>query len=269
MQLSDLLELPFTPPSVPRVVALLLSELERAEPDLMRVTQIIATDPSLTARLLQVANSSFFQLKGQVHSVSEALALLALRHVRAMAAEAAALPGRGGTSATDLTRQWRFSQDVAKVARSLAGAVRQPSQAAYSAGMLHDIGELAMRQAMPMRMAAIDADVPPADARRARAERKAFGFSYAQVGAGLARRWQFPESIADALGQQDAPFVSGAYEPLAGILHLSVWRVRARDAAYTQQQMAVTFPGQVGEVLGLDIDMVLQQDPFDWVSAGP
>ena len=28
--------------------------------------------------------------------------------------------------------------------------------------------------------------------------------------------------------------------------------------------MAVTFPGEIGDVLGLDIDMVLQQDPFDW-----
>lgn len=264
MQLSALMELPFVLPSVPRVVALLLSELEREEPDLMRITQIIGTDPSLTARLLQVANSSFFQLSGRVHSVSEALALLALRHVRAMAVEAASAASVLAVPGLELTHYWRVSQDVAKVARSLAGAVRQNQQAAYTAGMLHCIGELAMRLAMPLQLGAIDSEVPAFDVRRARAERKAFGYSYAQVGAAFTRRWMLPEAISDGLEQQDAPFVDGAYEPMAGILHLAIWRIRARDAGFSQPQMAVTFPGQVGEVLGLDIDMVLQQDPFDW-----
>ena len=41
-------------------------------------------------------------------------------------------------------------------------------------------------------------------------------------------------------------------------------RARAREANLSERAMAVTFPGEVGDVLGLDIDMVLQQDPFDW-----
>lgn len=266
MQLSALLELPFAPPNLPRVVALLLSELEREEPELMRITQIVATDPSLTARLLQVANAAFFQLQGRVHSVSEALAVVSLRHVRAMATGAAGAASVTALPGLDLPTYWRYCQDVAKVARSLAGLIRQHQQAAYTAGMLHQVGELVLRQAMPTVMGTIDQEAPPHDARRARAERKTLGYSYAQVGAALARRWQLPDSICDALDQQEMPFQDGAYEPLAGVLHLAAWRVRSRDAGFNQRQMAVTFPGRVGEVLGLDIDMVLQQDPFDWPS---
>ena len=266
MQLSALLEMPFAPPSVPRVVALLLSELDRDEPDLMRITQMVATDPSLTARLLQVANAGFFQLSGRIHSVSEALAVVSLRHVRAMATGAAGSTSVTALAGLELPVYWRFCQDVAKVARSLAGAIRQHQHAAYTAGMLHLIGELALRQAMPTVLGTIDQDVMPLDVRRARAERKALGYSFAQVGAAMARRWLLPDAIADALDQQETPFQDGAYEPLAGLVHLAAWRVRSRDAGYNQRQMAVTFPGQVGEVLGLDIDMVLQQDPFDWPS---
>ena len=40
--------------------------------------------------------------------------------------------------------------------------------------------------------------------------------------------------------------------------------VRAREAQYSDRELAVSFPGEVGLVLGLDIDMVLQQDPIDW-----
>jgi hypothetical protein len=56
------------------------------------------------------------------------------------------------------------------------------------------------------------------------------------------------------------------YEPLAGVIHLASWRARGKEAALTERGLAVTFPGDVGLALGLDIDMVMQQDPFDWAA---
>ena len=40
----------------------------------------------------------------------------------------------------------------------------------------------------------------------------------------------------------------------------------AREADLGEKEMAVSFPGEVGLMLGLDIDMVLQQDPIDWTA---
>ena len=62
------------------------------------------------------------------------------------------------------------------------------------------------------------------------------------------------------------PVLPGLYWALAPSLDLSVWRARCKLAGLNQREMAVTFPGPVGEVLALDIDMVLQQDPIDWTS---
>jgi hypothetical protein len=76
----------------------------------------------------------------------------------------------------------------------------------------------------------------------------------------------FPEGIVDAIAHQDMPFMNDVYEPLAGVLHLAVWRARCKLGGLNQREMAVSFPGAVGEVLALDIDMVLQQDPIDWAS---
>ena len=266
MQLNDLLASNFVLPSIPKVVALLLSELERDEPDLKRITQLISTDPALTTRLLQLSNSGFFKLSQRVHSVSESLAVVGLSHVRTMATASASAASLKAVPGINLQHYWDYSLDVAKVSRSLAGVVRQNQQAGFTAGLIHFVGELAMRMAMPERMATLDSDVPALDARRAKAETRVFGYNYAQVGAGFARKWQFPEPIVDALGHQDAPFDLDAYEPLAGVLHLAAWRARCKDAGLNQREMAVTFPGPVGEVLALDIDMVLQQDPIDWNS---
>lgn len=264
MLLQDLLASPFTLPSTPKVVALLLSELERGQPDLRRISQLVSTDPGLAARLLQVANSGYFKLSGRVHSVPEALAVVSLGQVRTVAVAAAGKSSLKAVPGINLQQYWDFSLDVARVSRSLAGVVRQNQQAAFTAGLLCFIGELAMRLAMPQEMAALDPEASAFDARRARTERRQFGFDYAQAGAGHARQWSFPQVIVEAIAHQDAPFREDAYEPLAGVLHLAAWRARCQLAGLNQREMAVTFPGPVGEVLSLDIDMVLQQDPIDW-----
>lgn len=269
MELNALLTLQFDLPSIPKVVALLLSELERDEPDLKKVTQLISTDPALTTRLLQLSNSDFYKLSGTINSVSESLAILGLSHVWVMAAAAASSASFRKIPGINLQQFWSYSLNVAKLSRSLAGVVRQNQQAAFTCGLIHAVGELAMHLGMPDEIAALDREVPALDLRRAKAEWLRFGYCYAQAGAGFARQWKFPQPIVDALEHQDQPFESTVYEPLAGVIHLASWRARAKEANLSDKDMAVTFPGSVGEVLGLDIDMVLQQDPIDWTAQTP
>lgn len=269
MELKVLLACPFVVPSSPKVLALLLSQLERAEPDLKTITQLISTDPALTVRLMQLSNAPFFKLSGRIHGVSESLAILGLGHVRAMAAAAAADVSLRAVPGIHLNQFWGYSLDVARLSRSLAGVARLNQQAAYTSGLIHAVGEIVMHLNMPAQMAAISRDIAPLDLRRARAEVRAVGFCYAQVVAGFAQQWNFPQAIVEALLHQQAPFAGDAYEPLAGIVHLAGWRVRSREAGLPDQALADTFPGPVGDVLGLDIDMVLQQDPIDWLRQQP
>ena len=269
MELQALLATQFVLPSIPKVVALLLSELDREEPDLRKVSQLVSTDPALTTRLLQLSNSGFFKLSGKINSVSESLAILGLGHVRTMAVAAASGASFKAVPGINLQQFWAYSLNVAKLARSLAGVVRQNPQAAFTCGLIHAIGELAMHLGMPEDVALLDLEVHPLDLSRAKQERRFLGFCYAQVGAGFARQWHFPQPIVDALEHQYAPFDNEVYEPLAGVIHLATWRARAKEANLSDKALAVTFPGAVGEVLGLDIDMVLQQDPIDWLSQSP
>lgn len=264
LSLNDVLALEFQLPSIPKVVALLLSELERPETDLRRINQLIGRDLALSTRLLRLANSDFFRLSGSIHCVSEALALLNLEQVRSMTREAATAASLKAVPGIQLQQFWDYSLNVARVSRALAGVVRQNQQAAFTCGLLHAFGELAMHMAMPQEMAALNAQIKPMDLRRAIAEQRKFGFNWAGVSAGFARAWKFPQAMVDALEHQYAPFDAGVYEPLAGVVHLSSWRARGKEAGLSQRGLAVTFPDKVGVPLGLDIDMVLQQDPFDW-----
>ncbi|MFN4003624.1 MAG: HDOD domain-containing protein [Hylemonella sp.] len=264
MELKALLASPIVLPSIPRVIALLLSELDRSEPDLRKITQLISTDPVLTTRLLQRGNAPSHGLPARVHSVTEALAILELADVRQLATEAASAASLKGVPGINLPQFWNYSLNVARVARALAGVTRQNQGAAFTCGIIHAIGELVMHVGMPQQMAALNQELAPLDLRRAKVEFLRFSYCYAHVGAAYARHWHFPQPIVDALEHQYAPFANNVYEPLAGLIHLATWRARAREAQLNERALAVTFPAEVGDVLGLDIDMVLQQDPFDW-----
>ncbi|MBE0474115.1 HDOD domain-containing protein [Rhodoferax sp.] len=263
MQLTDLLHHPQPLPSSPRVLALLLTELKQVQPDLRRIDQFIKTDPVLSLRVLQAANVPAFGLGGQVNCISQALALLRLEQVQDLVSQALAHAPLKGDAVLPLMQFWVYSQDCARVARALAGLLQQNQQAAYMAGLIHALGELVMRSSLP-QVSALDDNCAPLELRRALAERQLLGFCYTELSSAMACQAHLPQILCDALAYAHAPFDNDAYEPLAAVLHLAQWRARANQLGLKDNALTVTFPSLVAEVLGLDIDMVLQQDPIDW-----
>ncbi len=266
MELNALLAQPVALPSLPRAVALLMSELAHPEPSLRRLNQLFGADPALAGRLLELANSPTFQLPRQIAGIPEALALLATPQLRALVTSAPLGTTSRSVPGVNMQQFWRYSLNTAKISRSLAGIVHHSQIAAYTAGLLHALGELVIHLGDPDKAQSVNTLVAPFDPRRGKIEQRIFGYCYGHVSAGLARRWQLPEVVVDALHHQAAPFDNNAYEPLAGVIHLASWRARAREAELDERELAVSFPGEVGLALGLDIDMVLQQDPIDWTA---
>ncbi|OGA60222.1 MAG: histidine kinase [Burkholderiales bacterium RIFCSPHIGHO2_01_FULL_64_960] len=266
MELNALLAQPVALPSLPRTVALLMSELAHEEPSLRRLNQLFGTDPALAGRLLELANSHTFQVPRQIAGIPEALALLGIAQVRTLVTSAPLGTASRSVPGVHMQQFWRYSLNTAKLARSLAGIVHQNQTAAYTTGLLHALGELVIHLADPDKAQSVNTLVAPFDLRRGKVEQRIFGYCYGHVTAGLARRWRLPEVVVDALHHQSAPFDNNAYEPLAGVIHLASWRARAREAELGEKELAVSFPGEVGLALGLDIDMVLQQDPIDWTA---
>ncbi|MBH2043825.1 MAG: HDOD domain-containing protein [Comamonadaceae bacterium] len=266
MELNALLAHPVALPSLPRAVALLMTELGHDEPSLRRVNQLMGTDPALAARLLEMANAPAFQMQRQIVGIPEALALLGVAQLRSLVSTAPLGTTSRSVPGINMQQFWRYSLNTAKLARSLAGIGHHNQIAAYTAGLVHAVGELLMHLAAPDIIFSINDLVSPLDLRRAKIEHRILGYCYGNVSAELAQRWQFPEVVVDALQHQSAPLDNNAYEPLAGVIHLASWRARAREAEMGEKEMAVSFPGEVGLMLGLDIDMVLQQDPIDWTA---
>lgn len=264
MQLEALLNYPRALPAMPRAVSDLLAEMNREDPSPKRVGELISSDPALTTRVLRLSNSAFFRVSRKIATADEAVAMLGLTHVRSLVMAAALGASFKHVPGVDLKQFWRYSLQSAQIARTLAGILRQNQGSAFTAGLIHAIGILVMHIAMPDQMAPVDMAVPPLDLQRAEAERDAFGYTYAEVGAGMIEKWQFPTDMVSALRHQHAPFEGETYDPLAGVIHLASWRARAEELQLDSQGLAATFPDLVGLTLGLDIDSVLGKEPSEW-----
>lgn len=264
MELEALLNYPGALPAMSRTVADLMSEMNKDDPSPKRVAELVGQDPSLTTRVLRLSNSSFFRASRKIGSAQEAVAMLGMTHVRSLVMAAALGSSFKNVPGVNLPQFWRYSLRVADISKSLAGLLRQQEANAYTAGLIHAIGDLVMHIAMPDEIAPLDMGTPPLDLQRAQAERNRFDYTYAEVGAGMVERWNFPTAIVSALKHQTAPFDGDVYDPLAGILHLASWRARAEEIQLDDGGLAATFPDMVGLTLGLDLGSVLGKDPAEW-----
>lgn len=264
MDLQALLNYPGALPAMSRTVTDLMAEMNKDDPDPRKVGELIAQDPSLTTRVLRLSNSSFFRASRKIGDAHDAVAMLGMTHVRSLVMAAALGSSFKNVPGVNLNQFWRYSLRAADISKSLAETLRQNTGNAYTAGLIHAIGDLVMHIAMPDDIAPLDMGTPPLDLQRAAAERNRFGYTYAEVGAGMVERWNFPEAIVNALKHQIEPFEGDTYEPLAGVIHLASWRARAEEIQLDDTGLAATFPDMVGIALGLDLGVVLGKDPEEW-----
>jgi len=213
-------------PSLPAVVIELLQSMDREDTDTRRLAAKLAQDQALAARVLRVANSSFYGLQGKVETISDAVAVLGLNGLRTLATAAAVTGafagGKHGEGGYDLASFWRHSVAVALCAREIARRRHMNEGNAFAAGLLHDIGRLALASSFPEHLAAV------AQARAASgdcwlfAERHVLGTDHAEIGRQLTEHWCFPATLSGAIGAHHAPGKDAtAGNTLAAVVHLA------------------------------------------------
>ena len=73
----------------------------------------------------------------------------------------------------------------------------------------------------------------------------------------LRQKSRFPKSIVNAIAYQRTPFENDLYEPMAGVIHMAAWRARAAELKQSQVDLIHTYPDEVGELLRLDPDLLM------------
>ncbi|MCS7172041.1 MAG: HDOD domain-containing protein [Armatimonadetes bacterium] len=171
------------------------------------VASVLGRDPVLAARMLRLANSALYLRARRVATLREAVVLVGFAAVRSLLASAVAYdvfrsgaPGYG----LDRVQLWQHSLAVATVARHLGGSRGRDGEAAFVAGLLHDIGKLALSSALQEQYPAV-LEAVASGMDFVEAERAVLGCDHAQVGAEAARRWNLPDSLITAIAYHHRP----------------------------------------------------------------
>ena len=196
IQLRQLKDLATLPGVVHRVLGL----LQNPHVEMSEVAQVIEGDPSLSVRLLRLANSAFFALITKVSTVQKALITLGVNNVRKTIITASVLEKFKGIDPQEAAEYWRHSLLTSRWTRRLLEMQNQRGEALEDgamAGLLHDTGRLAVWQFFA------DANV---EIRRmvacgspaVEAEREVLSMAHDEIGAFLFQIWNFPVSLLQA-----------------------------------------------------------------------
>lgn len=259
--LQEIVRRNITIPTIPSVASRLVACLENPDAGLDEVVAAVQGDPALVAALLRQANSAAFGLARRVATAEEAVRFLGMSTVRAMALATAVQQSYSTVPEEKLAMVWLLSHQTANTAQCLARSLGQPTGLHYTCGMLHAVGMLAMHEGTPQAMADLDAKVELWHLERARAERRAIGFDYADAGAMLLRAWNLPQPLVEGLAWQNEPALDGDLDMMSCVLHLAAWRVRAELADLQSDEVIQSVPHAVAGRVGLDPDLLTGDIP--------
>lgn len=225
-------------PSPPDVVLALIGAIGSDAKGADAIARLVERDQALTARVLKLANSSFYGIMGRIGTARDAVVILGFSTVCKLvvsiwvAHRYATPPGRHA----GLARFWRHGMLAAVCASALAQRAGADEGIAFTGGLLHDIGKLVLANAFPDEaLDPLSAVAHAADPRDALAqERVRFGRDHASLGGLIAERWRFPAAICTALRDHHDMETRDPLARLIGhadrIAHALTWPAIAGDA---------------------------------------
>lgn len=161
-----------------------------------------AIDPAMTAGLLRLANSAYYGQAKQVTTLHDALLIVGFGPVRA-----AALSGCVANSFNqrdsrfDTEAFWFFSVTIAQLTQLIAVANHRHVNEAFTAGILHGLGRLALAQFHPGELETAKLLAAGGGFSLAQAQLELFGFTDVELGSALAARWDFPTDLVEVIAQ--------------------------------------------------------------------
>jgi putative nucleotidyltransferase with HDIG domain len=245
-------------PALPSIVLDLIHSLGRENVDVTALAEKMSRDQALAAKMLRLANSSFYGLAGKVKTVKQAIVVLGFDSARALAVASkviGSIQSDGGRPA-DVADFWRHSIATALCAKNLARQAGIDPDAAFIAGLLHDIGRLVLATRFPAEYAKVQADCERHDMPVDAAELRVFGLDHQRAGQMLAEAWKFPPLIQRAIGQHHAP-ASADLGDLPGVVHAANAMVHALDLGGGRHVAVPRLLDTAWDSLGLTPDHLL------------
>lgn len=208
---------------------------------------VIAQDPNLTARLLKIVNSAFYNFPSKIDTVSRAIAIVGSAELYnlVVAVKAVRVFSKIPADLVNIDSFWQHSLYTGLIAKDIAKRCKilHPERL-FIAGLLHDIGSLILFNSQPELSRELLDEMDGDEVVLAEKERHCFGYSHADVGGELMKLWHLPEALLEATTFHHNPSEASDAAFETCVLHLS-------DALANQTGMG-TFAEEAPEEVVVD-----------------
>lgn len=202
-------------PTFPWVAARLMQMFAESDISISEIGRVIALDSVFAARVLQTANSPLFGARAEVKSISHAIILLGLRRVKAVTITRALADFVAPALKVEALRGcWQNSLAAAIIAEKLARACKLDPDFAYVAGLMRDIGRLALLLKHPDAYANLLAASHENTFDLMSKERELFEVDHCQAGAWIVQDLPFPSELREVVARHHEKPREGSFQIL-------------------------------------------------------
>ncbi|MGD8171798.1 HDOD domain-containing protein [Vibrio sp. TRT 21S02] len=207
-------------PRIQKVLQELLDMVNQDDVNFGELTNKIAMDQVLSARLLRMANSAHFGGTKTISSINEALLRVGTGPVRTLVVASVLSSSFPKLRTLDIEQYWTDTFEVSVIASKLAEEIGSDSNEVFTTGILHNIGELMIHTLVPDDAVRIQQQVE-AGADPIAVQEALLDISAPTLGARLAKTWKFPAKMVDAIEHFHDPRDAEVSPKLAAVLHFA------------------------------------------------
>jgi len=209
--------------SLPEIVAKINQLLNDPNSSAADIAHLVAQDPVLTARLLKLVNSPFYNFPSQVDTLSMAVTILGTRQLRDLVIATTVVNHFKSVDHNfDLETFWCHSITTGLAARTIALSQNiANSERLFISGLLHDIGKMIMALLLPKETESLNKVNENSNIKIDNPEEQIFGFTHGHLANELLASWHFPESISQPIAHHHTLACDDEFKTDASIIHVA------------------------------------------------
>ena len=236
-------------PPFPQVALRVLQLANNENVQLHKLSALISSDPAFASEVLTIANSMLYAPRFPASSILQAIAVLGANNLQGLCLTVGVRAYMGkALHEPAMKAVWRHNLACALIAEQLASAGFIDKDIAYTSGVLHDIGRLALAVVWPQEYGLLLESYAGLSSGILPAERELFGWDHCQAGRHLVGEWKLPPDFEPIVAEHHAPGQKAQAWDLQQLIHVSCRMADAAGFAAAAGCEAPPFPDLLDEL---------------------